>query len=93
MGTNWTERRVVVTGLGVVTPIGNDIETFWTASINGSEYEDLECKTLDDAKDWTRDLMIDREHHKDAFKPTVEYFRFYWDHDADERIICESREE
>ena len=29
MPTNWTERRVVITGLGVVTPLGNDIETFW----------------------------------------------------------------
>ena len=22
--------RVVVTGLGAITPIGNDVETFWT---------------------------------------------------------------
>ena len=29
MGTNSTERRVAVTGLGVVTPLGNDVETFW----------------------------------------------------------------
>ena len=25
------ERRVVITGLGVVTPVGNDLETFWTS--------------------------------------------------------------
>src|SRR2546425_9220876 len=24
-----SERRVVITGLGVVTPVGNDLETFW----------------------------------------------------------------
>ncbi|MBX3746709.1 MAG: beta-ketoacyl-ACP synthase II [Verrucomicrobiae bacterium] len=30
-----TERRVVVTGLGVVSPIGNDLETFWTRLVNG----------------------------------------------------------
>ena len=24
-----TDRRVVITGLGVITPIGNDLETFW----------------------------------------------------------------
>lgn len=24
-----SKRRVVVTGLGAVTPIGNDVETFW----------------------------------------------------------------
>src|ERR1043165_3799839 len=23
------ERRVVITGMGVVTPVGNDLETFW----------------------------------------------------------------
>ena len=23
------ERRVVITGLGAVTPVGNDVETFW----------------------------------------------------------------
>jgi len=28
-------RRVVITGMGVVTPIGNDIETFWSNLKNG----------------------------------------------------------
>ena len=28
-------KRVVVTGLGAVTPIGNDVETTWNAAING----------------------------------------------------------
>ena len=23
------ERRVVITGLGAITPIGNDVKTFW----------------------------------------------------------------
>ena len=35
MPTNSTERRVVVTGLGVVTPIGNDVDTFWKNLISG----------------------------------------------------------
>jgi 3-oxoacyl-[acyl-carrier-protein] synthase II len=30
-----TNRRVVITGLGVVTPIGNDLETFWRNLRNG----------------------------------------------------------
>jgi len=29
------ERRVVITGMGVVTPIGNDLETFWSNLKNG----------------------------------------------------------
>jgi 3-oxoacyl-[acyl-carrier-protein] synthase II len=29
MANNYTDRRVVVTGLGVVTPVGNDLKTFW----------------------------------------------------------------
>ena len=35
MPANWTERRVVITGLGVVTPIGNDTETFWKNLVAG----------------------------------------------------------
>ena len=27
--------RVVVTGLGAVTPIGNDVETFWKSLVDG----------------------------------------------------------
>ena len=33
-------RRVVVTGLGAVTPVGNDVETMWAnllAGVNGIE--------------------------------------------------------
>src|SRR6202007_2391591 len=30
-----TDRRVVITGLGVVTPVGNDLDTFWTALKEG----------------------------------------------------------
>ncbi len=30
-----TDRRVVITGMGVVTPIGNDLDTFWSNLRNG----------------------------------------------------------
>ncbi|MBD3379502.1 MAG: beta-ketoacyl-ACP synthase II [Candidatus Omnitrophica bacterium] len=30
-----SKRRVVLTGVGVVTPVGNDIDTFWDSLING----------------------------------------------------------
>lgn len=35
MASNWTERRVVITGLGVVSPLGNDVDTLWTNLIAG----------------------------------------------------------
>lgn len=35
MATNWTDRRVVVTGLGVVTPLGNQLDIFWNNLVAG----------------------------------------------------------
>ncbi|MGN6553448.1 MAG: beta-ketoacyl-ACP synthase II [Verrucomicrobiota bacterium] len=35
MATNWTDRRVVITGLGLVSPLGNDVDTFWNNLITG----------------------------------------------------------
>ena len=32
---HWTERRVVVTGLGVVSPLGRNVDTFWKALVAG----------------------------------------------------------
>ena len=30
-----SKRRVVVTGLGVLSPLGNDVDTTWNAILNG----------------------------------------------------------
>ena len=38
---NWTERRVVVTGLGVVSSLGMTIETFWNNLLAGQSGIDL----------------------------------------------------
>lgn len=35
MPSNWIERRVVVTGLGIVSPLGHDVETFWKNLVAG----------------------------------------------------------
>jgi 3-oxoacyl-(acyl-carrier-protein) synthase len=36
MANNFSDRRVVVTGMGVVTPLGHDLETFWKNLIAGA---------------------------------------------------------
>ena len=36
-----TSRRVVVTGLGALTPIGNDIKSFWDGLVSGKSGADL----------------------------------------------------
>ncbi len=35
MANHWADRRVVVTGLGTLTPLGHDIETTWQSIIAG----------------------------------------------------------
>jgi 3-oxoacyl-[acyl-carrier-protein] synthase II len=35
MASNSTDRRVVVTGLGIVSPLGNDVQTFWKNLVEG----------------------------------------------------------
>ncbi len=54
-----SERRVVITGIGVVTPIGLDTQTFWHNLVNGvngvSHYEafdstDYDCKIAGEIK-------------------------------------------
>ncbi len=35
MGGNWTERRVVVTGVGVVSPLGHDVNALWDGLLAG----------------------------------------------------------
>ena len=35
MPPNWTERRVVITGLGAVTPLGHEVESFWNSLLAG----------------------------------------------------------
>jgi 3-oxoacyl-[acyl-carrier-protein] synthase II len=35
MASNWNDRRVVVTGMGVVSALGNDLDAFWSQLIAG----------------------------------------------------------
>ena len=55
------DRRVVITGLGVVTPVGNDLETFWSNLKNGVsgirkievfDSSDYDCQIAGDVRDF-----------------------------------------
>jgi 3-oxoacyl-[acyl-carrier-protein] synthase II len=35
MASDWTERRIVITGMGVVSPLGNDLDSFWQSLLAG----------------------------------------------------------
>ena len=35
MPSNWNDRRVVITGLGVVTPLGHSLDAFWNNLVSG----------------------------------------------------------
>jgi len=35
MPSNWNDRRVVITGLGVVTPLGHTLDDFWNNLVSG----------------------------------------------------------
>ena len=45
------ERRVVVTGIGVISPVGNDLQTFWKSLIEGrsgiSRFEAFDSTNFD----------------------------------------------
>lgn len=56
-----SERRVVITGLGVVTPLGCDVETFWKSLLAGQsgigpitrfDTTNFDCKIGGEAKDF-----------------------------------------
>lgn len=74
-------RRVVVTGLGAVTPIGNNIEEFWTGLKEGKcgiDYitkcntEELKVKIAGEVKDFDPLMYMD----KNLIRKTDDYVKF-----------------
>ena len=63
-------RRVVVTGMGVVSPLGNTLEEFWTRVIAGEsgiarmtlvDPEKYPCKVAGEIRDWDYTRYMDRK--------------------------------
>ena len=63
-------RRVVVTGMGAVTPIGNSVEEFWSsvkqekigfAPITGFDASDYKCKLAAEVKDFDPEKYMDKK--------------------------------
>lgn len=62
-------RRVVVTGLGVVSPIGSDVDTFWSAALAGTsgiakvehfDVSDMPCQIAGMVKDFDVEKYLDK---------------------------------
>ena len=58
-------RRVVITGMGVITPVGNDIQTYWDNLVNGVCGIDF-IKSIP-----TDDLPVSDEQSDDAIPPAI----------------------
>lgn len=68
-----SEKRVVVTGMGAVTPLGNDVQTFWQNAVNGvsgagliTHFDASKFKTqfACEVKDFDPKLYLDRNEIK-----------------------------
>ncbi len=64
------KRRVVVTGIGAVTPVGNDIDSTWEAikagrhgfaPITSFDTENFHCKLAAEVKDFNPELHMDKK--------------------------------
>lgn len=67
------KRRVVVTGVGAITPIGNDVKTFWNNLIAGKsgvglitqfDTTDFDCKIAGEVKDFDFSQYGDKKEAK-----------------------------
>jgi 3-oxoacyl-[acyl-carrier-protein] synthase II len=72
------KRRVVVTGLGVVTPVGNDVQTFWksvvagksgVSRINAFDVSDFPVKIAGQVREFDPEKYMERKEarHVDRF--------------------------
>lgn len=66
-------RRVVITGMGAITPVGNDVNSFWDSIKNGKcgiepikgfNAEDFKAKLAAEVKDFNPEDYLDRKEAK-----------------------------
>ncbi|MBP6577783.1 MAG: beta-ketoacyl-[acyl-carrier-protein] synthase II, partial [Chryseobacterium sp.] len=66
-------KRVVITGMGAVTPLGNDVETFWKNSLAGEsgaatithfDPEKFKVQFAAEVKNFTPEKYLDRNEIK-----------------------------
>jgi 3-oxoacyl-[acyl-carrier-protein] synthase II len=66
-------KRVVITGMGCVTPVGNDVDSFWTNIINGKhgfgeitkfDASDMKVKIAAEVKDFHPENYIEKNEIK-----------------------------
>jgi 3-oxoacyl-[acyl-carrier-protein] synthase II len=71
--TNWQNKRVVVTGLGAITPIGNDLQQYWDSLLQGRNGVGLitlfdaskhACQIAAEVKDFDPHNYIDKKEAK-----------------------------
>lgn len=67
------ERRVVITGMGALTPIGNDVDTFWNNAKNGKlgidfitliDNDLIDVRIAAEVKDFDPDTLIGKKESK-----------------------------
>ncbi|WP_407272387.1 beta-ketoacyl-ACP synthase II [Radiobacillus sp. PE A8.2] len=67
------KRRVVITGLGAITPVGNNVETFWSSLLDGQSgitqvtkvnKDDFPAKVAGEVKDFDPALYMDKKESK-----------------------------
>lgn len=71
---NGGRRRVVVTGMGLITPVGNDVPTAWSALLEGRSgagpitqfdaNEDYDCRFAAEVKDFRVEDYLERKEAK-----------------------------